>query len=341
MRLIPYPRSFRWTGLVLVATILHGCSDSASVVGSSDSAAASPSVQAGEKPTQVAARVNAEELTVHQLNDRLAVWSPGVDRSRMDDPALGRTLNGLVELTLLRQEAEAQGLAQKPEVLRQLQAARAEVLARALAQQIGDEEPPPAPHVVRRYYDEHPQAYAKRRVFHLQELRSTLPTKDGAKVLQRLGEFRQPQGLARALELEHSGQRSAISALQVTSEQLSDAQLQRLQKLPQGQALLVDNSQGLRVWWLQAAVDQPIEWAQAQPAIERALAGQARAERLRRELERLRSQSKVEFVGDFARWAPAAAASVGSSEASTAAGSTGSAGSTEAAQDGSTKSAAR
>ena len=327
MRMTPYRCGLRLTGLFLAATILHGCSDKGAPTGSPASGAASTTAPSTEKPTQVAARVNSEELTVHQLNDRMATWGVGADRSRIDDPALGRTLNGLIEITLLRQEAEAQGLAQKPEVLRQLHAARAEVLARALAQQIGDEEPPPAPHVVRRYYDEHPQSYAKRRVFHVQELRSTLPSKEGGKVMQRLAEFRQPQGLARALELEHSGQRSAINALQMASDQLPPAQLQRLQKMVPGQALQVEDAQGLRVWWLLAAVDQPIEWEQAQPAIERLITGQARADRLRRELERLRAQSKVEFVGDFTRWAPTAAA--------------GSEGSNEAAQGSSSTAAAR
>ena len=309
MRLIHPGGGHQLAAVLLAAVMLQGCSDPLAQSGPPESGGVSPATQAPQSPqkaTQVAARVNAEELTVHQLNDRLATWGGGADRSRIDDPALGRTLNGLIELTLLRQEAEAQGLAQKPEVLRQLQAARAEVLARALAQQIGEEEPPPAPHVVRRYYDEHPQSYAKRRVFHVQELRSTLPAKEGARLLQRLGEFRQPQGLARALEAEHAGQRSAINAMQVVSDQLTPEQLQRLQRLSPGQALPVDDPQGLRVWWLQAAVDQPIEWEQAQAAIERLIAGQARADRLRRELDRLRGQSKVEFVGDFARWAPTA-----------------------------------
>lgn len=323
MRLTPSRHSHRLTGLLLAAMILQGCSDTGSPNAVRASDGASSKVQANEKPTQVAVRVNSEELTVHQLNDRLATWGGGADSSRIDDPALGRTLNGLIELALLRQEAEAQGLAQKPEVLRQLQAARAEVLARALAQQIGEEEPPPAPHVVRRYYDEHPHAYAKRRVFHVQELRSTLAAKDGAKLLQRLSEFRQPQGLARALEVEHAGQRSAINAMQVASDQLSPEQLQRLQRLSPGQALPVDDPQGLRVWWLQAAVDQPIEWERAQAAIERMITGQARADRLRRELDRLRGQSKIEFVGEFSRWAPSSTADANAStEAAQGASST-------------------
>ena len=125
MRLTPSRHSHRLTGLLLAAMILQGCSDTGSPNAVQASDGASSKVQANEKPTQVAVRVNSEELTVHQLNDRLATWGGGADSSRIDDPALGRTLNGLIELALLRQEAEAQGLAQKPEVLRQLQAARA------------------------------------------------------------------------------------------------------------------------------------------------------------------------------------------------------------------------
>jgi EpsD family peptidyl-prolyl cis-trans isomerase len=239
---------------------------------------------------------------VHQINDRLAAWTvPGEDIGP-NGAGLGRTLDRLVELTLLRQEAEAQGLAQKPEVMRALQAARAEVLARALAQQIGEDEASPAPHLVRRYYDEHPEAFARRRVFHVQEIRAQASGDALRPVLAQLTEYRQPQALARALE--KAGHRGVLIQAQVASDRLPLPQLQRLQKLSPGQPLLMEDGQGLRVWWVQASLEQPIDWEQAQPVIERMLVSKARAERVRAELQRLRERANIEFIGDFARWAP-------------------------------------
>jgi hypothetical protein len=157
---------------------------------------------------------------------------------------------------------------------------------------------------VRRYYDEHPEAFARRRVFHVQEIRAQASEEALRPVLAQLADFRQPQALARALE--KTGQRGTISQAQVASDQLPPTQLQRLQKLAPGQPMQMEDPQGLRVWWVQAALDQPIEWEQAQPAIERLLVSRARAERVRVEIQRLRERANVEFVGDFARWAPEA-----------------------------------
>jgi len=297
--------SIRWavtTGLLTAVLVVAGCtSQDASRHGGRDQEA--PMGPSAGKPSQVAARVNGEELTVHQINDRLLAWGGGLEDARPEAAGVGRTLTRLVELTLLRQEAEAQGLAHKPEVLRALQAARAEVLARAWAQQIGEEEQTPAPHQVRRYFDEHPQAFSRRRVFVLTEVRAPVAAGDLGAAMGSLQDHRQPQSLVRALE--KAGVRAMVSHTQVASDQLTSAQLQQVQRLSSGQALQVADADTLRVWWVQSVLDQPIEWEQAQSGIERLLHARARAERVRGELERLRTQSRIEFVGDFTRWAPA------------------------------------
>lgn len=136
--------SIRWTvttGLLTALLVVAGCTsqDAPRHEGRDPEAPTGPS--AG-KPSQVAARVNGEELTVHQINDRLLAWGGGQEDARPEAAGVGRTLTRLVELTLLRQEAEAQGLAHKPEVLRALQAARAEVLARVHRQNRVDEARP-------------------------------------------------------------------------------------------------------------------------------------------------------------------------------------------------------
>lgn len=294
----------RLAAVLTTAMLLQACSDSPQKPSHGATVQATAGEVSATKPTQVAARVNSEELTVHQLNERMAAWTGGAGASGVEDPTVGRGLNRLIELTLLRQEAEAQGLANKPDVMRQLMAARAEVLARAMALQLGEEESMPPPQEVRRYFDEHPEAFARRQVVLVQELRSAGSSAAHDKIVQRLQEFRSPQALARALERE--GHRAVMGHLQVGSDQLPLNQWSRLKGLELGQAIRMDDAQGLRVWWLQAFVDQPIEWERAQALIERQLGNQLRAERVRREIERLRQAAKVEYVGDFSRWSPEA-----------------------------------
>lgn len=306
--------------MVFAGLLVQGCaeadSSAAAVTGGQNAGQETPSAKA----TQVAARVNAEELTVHQLNERLAAWTGAAGISGAEDPTVGRSLNRLIELTLLRQEAEAQGLASKPEVMRQLLAARSEVLARAMAQQLGDEGPSPAPQEVRRYFDEHPEAFSRRQVFLVQEVRSAAEGTALDKALPRLNEFRNAQAFARALERE--GARAEVVHLQVSSDQLPLKHVARLKGLPPEQPIRMDEGQVLRVWWVQASVDQPIEWERAQGVIERLLSSQMRAERVRREIDRLRNQGSVEYVGDFARWSPPTASKTSTSGESAQAGGT-------------------
>ena len=154
----------------------------------------------------------------------------------------------------------------------------------------------------------------------MQEVRSTAEGSALEKALPRLSEFRNAQAFARALERE--GARAEVVHLQVSSDQLPLKHVARLKGLPPEQPIRMDEGPVLRVWWVQASVDQPIEWERAQGVIERLLSSQMRAERVRREIDRLRNQGSVEYVGDFARWSPATASKTSTSGESAQVGGT-------------------
>lgn len=258
--------------------------------------------EAAARPTQVVARVNGEEITVHQLNERLAALDPtgaGAGDTAQSNAAQLKVLDRLIELTLIRQEAESQGLAQSPTVLRQLQEARTEVLARAWVQQVGEDEMTPSPTELRRYFDEHPHSFMRRRVFVLQELRAEVPRERQEELLRRLPECRDAQAFGRWLN--QAGHRWAVQAVQKGSESLSAQNLKDLESLRPGQAVALPEEAGLRVWWLQSSMEQPIAWPQAQPIIERVIMAQRRIQRAGEELQRLRAQARVEYVGAFSR----------------------------------------
>lgn len=258
--------------------------------------------EAAARPTQVVARVNGEEITVHQLNERLAALDPtgaGAGDTAQSNAAQLKVLDRLIELTLIRQEAESQGLAQSPTVLRQLQEARTEVLARAWVQQVGEDEMTPSPTELRRYFDEHPHSFMRRRVFVLQELRAEVPRERQEELLRRLPECRDAQAFGRWLN--QAGHRWAVQAVQKGSEGLSAQNLKDLESLRPGQAVALPEEDGLRVWWLQSSMEQPIAWPQAQPIIERVIMAQRRIRRAGEELQRLRAQARVEYVGTFSR----------------------------------------
>lgn len=271
--------------------------------------------------TQVAARVNGREITVHQVNDRIGALSALPASAARETAAQPRqALDHLIDLALVGQAAEAAGLDRDPQVLRQLQAARQEVIARAWAQQVSDDETPPTAEEVRRFYDEHPDWFARHRVYVLHELRADLPAAQRQALWPQIQPLIERPGSGRgrgeapeaAREigrlLERQGVAWTAGTVQRGSEQLPPAVLEPLSRAQPGQALALPEEAGLRVWWLQAVQEQPLAWAQARPLIERQLWGQRRTERTRQEIQRLREQARIEFEGEFA--APGAGAAI-------------------------------
>src|SRR4249920_518031 len=118
--------------------------------------------------TQVAARVNADEITVHQVNDILA-------RSQNIAPefaaqAKREILDKLIDQQLAKQKAIEIKLDRSPKVMRAIEAAKSEVLARAYHEHITASLPRPAPVESHDYYKQHPELFAERKVFNLEEL---------------------------------------------------------------------------------------------------------------------------------------------------------------------------
>jgi hypothetical protein len=119
------------------------------------SALAGCGVSEGNVSPQLAARVNAEPITMHELE--------AAQRR-------GATLERVIEERLARQHAIERGLDRAPQVVRALEAARSEILARAWRQHLAEAQPRPTPEEIAAYYAAHPELFAERRFYSLEEL---------------------------------------------------------------------------------------------------------------------------------------------------------------------------
>src|SRR5574343_1793305 len=132
---------------LVVAVPLAGCSDDKS----------------GSKgANQVAAKVNGAEISVHQINS-IPSKENGVTN---DNAAKARKeiLDRLVDQQIAVEQAIAKKLDRNPEVLLNSESARRDILARAYLEQIAAAQPKAGDDEIRKYYDEHPDLFAKRRV---------------------------------------------------------------------------------------------------------------------------------------------------------------------------------
>src|SRR5262245_16512957 len=143
----------RMAGIVIAAaaSVLAGCGDR------KDKAA-----------TQTAARVNKEEITVHQIN-YLLEQQRGL-RPEQADAASRQMLERLIEQELAVQKANELKVDRDPRVLQQLEAAKREIVARAYFEKVGEGASKPSADEIKAYYDANPALFKERRVYQLQEL---------------------------------------------------------------------------------------------------------------------------------------------------------------------------
>ena len=121
----------------------------------------------GEKKdaSQVAAKVNGAEITVHQINQVLS-HTPGVTQENADK-ARKEILEHLVVQELAVAKATDAKLDRTPDVVMAIDAARRDILARAYFNQIAGTASNVDQAEIKHYFDDHPELFSQRRIYSL------------------------------------------------------------------------------------------------------------------------------------------------------------------------------
>ena len=282
--------------LVVSALVLAGC-------GKSDDA---------KSATQVAARVNSDEISVHQINNVLA-RTPNLKPEQVD-MASSRVLERLIDQELLVQRAIDKKLDRNPQVMQAIESSRREILSRSYMEQFAATAEQPTPEAIKAFYDENPALFSERRIYTLQELNITVgPDKVAAlrAAVDAAGNLNNVVAWLRDNNLPFQvggGVRAA--------EQLPLEALPRFAGMKDGQTGLVQTPQGVLVIYLAASRPQPLDLAAATPFIERFLLNRTKTDMARDELKRLRDVAQIEYMGKFT--APTAAAKAEAPQPATA-----------------------
>jgi EpsD family peptidyl-prolyl cis-trans isomerase len=259
----------------------------------------------GDKVSQTAAKVNKEEVTVHQINFVLQ-RQPGL-KAEQAEAASRQVLERLIDQELAVQKAEEQKLDRDPRVVQQIEAAKREIIARAYVERVGESAAKPTAEEIAKYYAEKPALFKDRRIYSLQELQ--IEAKPEQYELLR-SKFAESKGLSEFAEfLKANDFRFNGNQVVRTAEQLPLASLDRIARLKDGESDVVPtpNGSGLTVLYLVSSRSQPVDEERARPAIEAFLLNQRKAEVVQKDLKALRDSSKIEYVGKFAASAPGAA----------------------------------
>lgn len=254
--------------------------------------------------SQTAAKVNKEEITVHQINFVLQ-QQRGL-QPEQTEVAGKQILERLIDQELAVQKAEELKLDRDPRVVQQMEAAKREIIARAYVEKTGEAVSKPTDADIKAYYDAKPALFSARRIYSLQEI--VIEAKP-----EQLPTLREQLGASKSINdfvefLKANGYRFSGNQAVRPAEQLPLNLLDTFAKLNDGQAVLLPSAAGAQVVLLAGSRSEPVDEARAKPAIEQFLLNDAKRKLVESDIKALRAVAKIEYEGKFAP-TPAGAAS--------------------------------
>ncbi|WP_310389605.1 EpsD family peptidyl-prolyl cis-trans isomerase [Roseateles sp.] len=269
-----------------------------------------------EKALQTAAKVNKEEITVHQINFVLQ-RQQGL-KPEQAEAASKQVLERLIEQELAVQKGQELKIDRDPKVVQQIEAAKREIIARAYVERIGESISKPTAEEVSKYYNEKPALFKERRIFSLQELAIEATPEQVPVIREKLQSAKSMAEFAeflKASNIRFNGNQAVRAA-----EQLPLAGLDAISRMKDGDSAVTQTPTGMTVLFLVGSRSQPVDEARAKPAIEAFLGNQRKSEQVQKDIKALREAAKIEYVGKFKEGAPGTAGAASAPAATAATG---------------------
>jgi EpsD family peptidyl-prolyl cis-trans isomerase len=251
----------------------------------------------GEKKdaSQVAAKVNGTEITVHQLNQALSN-TPGITAENVDK-ARKEILERLIVQELAVAKATDAKLDRTPDVVMAMDAARRDILARAYFSQVGGGVTNVEKAEVMRYFEDHPELFTHRKIYSISDIALQKDSKLLATLQGMVADNKSMQDIANWLK----GNGTKFEANNYTSaaEQLSLELLPKIASLSDGQSAVIEAGQAMHVINVIKSKEAPVDFATAAPQIKQYLGSENSKKLVSDEIKKLRDSAKVEYLGDF------------------------------------------
>lgn len=252
--------------------------------------------QSTSSPTQVAAQVNGDEITVHQVNNLMGRY-PSITPETAD-AAKHDVLRRLIDQQLAKQQAIEQKLHRTPAVMQSLDIARNEILARAYLEQIAAGQPKPTPEEVSKYYADHPELFTQRRIFSLEEI-LVLPQEgivvDLRKQVEKARTMQEVATWLNASNIRFNSKRGVLAAEDVPLEVLP-----KLQAMKEREIRLIESGPRLQVFHVISIQRAPLNEGEARPRIEQFLLNQRINEAVMMKMNQLKETASIVYMGEFA-----------------------------------------
>ncbi|WP_407279862.1 EpsD family peptidyl-prolyl cis-trans isomerase [Aromatoleum evansii] len=241
----------------------------------------------GKPAFDVVAKVNEQEIQANELN---SVAARAASQGATETGALER----LIDQELMVQQARERRLDRDPRVLQSFEAAQREILARAYLEQVTEQIPPPGDAEISAFHAAHPELFARRRIYSLQELEVRVP-------VERFDELERVSAKAAGVDevkdwLARERIEFRVTTAVKPAEQLPLESLKGFARMKDGQMVLSRTGSGALLVHLVTSREQPVDLATARPMIERYLVNERKTALAKAEVERLRDGARIEYA---------------------------------------------
>ncbi len=274
--------------VLMVTAVLAGCGDK-------DKAKTS---------SQVAAKINDDEITISQVNAALSTI-PVVPGKTIDD-AKREVLDNLIVQNLADQQAIKMKLDRKPAVMQSIESAKNTILARAYMDPIITGISKPTQEEVHKFYAEHPELFSNRKIFNLRELEVESKPELAASIREMAGKGESLDAIAASLKSKDI--KSNIQSGVKPAEQLPLEMLTKLSQLPAGKLMVVELVKTISVLQVVSTKAEPVGESAATPVIQEYLNNASKKTALENEIKSLKAGAKIEYFGEFQSGVKAATA---------------------------------
>lgn len=256
---------------------------------------------AAKSGTQVAAKVNSDEISIHQINFQLGRLTQNSQKQlneAQSKEAAQQILSRLVDQQLLKQQAIEAKLDRDPRILEVIENSKNEILAQAYLEQLLSKAAKPTTEQIDTFYKENPALFENRRVFRLQELAVNVSKDKYAEIEEQVKTLKNINEVATWLKNQNYpfNANSNVRA----AEQLPLDFLKQIQPLKDGEIIVVQTPQSVNIVHIAASQSTPIARDKATPIIEQYFVNQNKAALAKKEMAALKEKAKIEYVGAFA-----------------------------------------
>lgn len=271
------------SGFALV--LLSACSDGKTIKAAAD-----------KSLTEVAARVNGEDIPLSQVNAVIAL-APAMQDTNTDQ-ARQRVLDKLIDQQVVYAQAVDKKMDRDPRVVLLLDAARREIVARAYLDSLMNTPTQIMPSDIHQYYVENPDLFAQRKVFDLEQIITEAQPKLNEPLKRMVNEGRSMDDIGKFLADQGIDFKSDSGVR--TAEQIPLDVLPRLADVKDGHMALIESGQRFYLVHVLASKVTPVSETEARPRIEMFLNNQQGQRIVAQEIKRLRENARIEYMGNFA-----------------------------------------